>query len=79
MEAWAKAVSGEDRLKASYYLQEVVNKYPKRITLWYPDGFFAYNNTRYDNYSVIMGENDIFHKYSFIPNAARKGFVLEDY
>jgi hypothetical protein len=46
--------------------------------LWYPEGFFAYNNTRYDNYSVIMGENDIFHKYSFIPNEARKGFVLEN-
>jgi peptide/nickel transport system substrate-binding protein len=79
MEAWADAVSGEDRLNASHYLQEVINKYPRRIMLWYPDGFFAYNNTRYDNYSVIMGENDIFHKYSFIPNAARKGFVLEDY
>jgi hypothetical protein len=25
-----------------------------------------------------MGENDIFHKFSFIPNASRKGFVLED-
>jgi hypothetical protein len=24
-------------------------------------------------------ENDIFHKYSFLPNEARKGFVLENY
>lgn len=79
LDQWIAAVSAEERTAASYHLQELINRYPKRITLWYPDGFFAYNNTRYDNYSVIMGENDIFHKYSFIPNEARKGFVIEDY
>ncbi|MDR1970405.1 MAG: ABC transporter substrate-binding protein [Treponema sp.] len=76
---WAAAVTGEERLAASHRLQELINKAPKRIMLWYPDGYFAYNNTRYDNYSIIMGENDIFHKYSFIPNEARKGFVLENF
>jgi peptide/nickel transport system substrate-binding protein len=76
---WADAVTGEERLAATHRLQEIINKTPRRIMLWYPDGYFAYNNTRYDNYSVIMGENDIFHKYSFIPNESRKGFVLEDY
>ncbi|MDR2103366.1 MAG: ABC transporter substrate-binding protein [Treponema sp.] len=75
---WEAAASKEDRIAATYHLQTLINKYPKRIMLWYPEGFFAYNNTRYDNYSVIMGENDIFHKYSFIANEARKGFVLED-
>ncbi|AEF86451.1 putative extracellular solute-binding protein, family 5 [Treponema primitia ZAS-2] len=79
MVAWEAAVSGEERLAASHYLQGLLNKHPRRIMLWYPDGFFAYNNTRYDNYSVIMGENDIFHKYSFIPNEARKGYVLENF
>jgi peptide/nickel transport system substrate-binding protein len=77
LDAWIAAVSAEERSAASYHLQSLINKHPKRITLWYPDGFFAYNNTRYDNYSVIMGENDIFHKYSFLPNEAREGFVLE--
>jgi peptide/nickel transport system substrate-binding protein len=79
MREWEAAVSREERMAATYHLQEVINKYPKRVMLWYPEGFFAYNNTRYDNYSVIMGENDIFHKYSFIPNEARKPFVLENY
>jgi hypothetical protein len=73
---WAAAVTGEERLAASYRLQELINKAPKRIMLWYPYGYFAYNNTRYDNYSIIMGENDIFHKYSFIPNEARKAAIL---
>jgi peptide/nickel transport system substrate-binding protein len=75
---WEAAVSKEERIAASHRLQTLINKYPKRIMLWYPEGFFAYNNTRYDNYSALMGENDIFHKYSFLPNEARKGFVLEN-
>jgi peptide/nickel transport system substrate-binding protein len=75
---WEAAVSKEDRTAASYYLQTLINKYPKRIMLWYPEGFFAFNNTRYDNYSVIMGENDLFHKYSFISNEARQPFVLKN-
>ncbi|MDR2398226.1 MAG: ABC transporter substrate-binding protein [Spirochaetaceae bacterium] len=75
---WTQAVTPEERIAASHRLQTLINKHPKRIMLWYPDGFFAYNHTKYDNYSVIMGENDIFHKYSFLPNEVRKGFVLEN-
>ncbi|QQO07770.1 ABC transporter substrate-binding protein [Breznakiella homolactica] len=77
LEAWKAAGTKEGRQEATYYLQTLINKYPKRIMLWYPDGFFAYNNTKYDNYSIIMGENDIYHKYSFIPNDSREGFVIE--
>ncbi|MDR0670141.1 MAG: ABC transporter substrate-binding protein, partial [Treponema sp.] len=78
LEDWKAAVSKEERIAASYHLQTLINKYPKRIMLWYPEGFFAYNNTRYDNYSVIMGENDLFHKYSFISSEARQPFVLDN-
>lgn len=76
---WEAAVTQEERLAASYHLQTLINKYPKRVMLWYPDGYFAYNNKVYDNYSIIMGENDLFHKYSFIPNEARTGFVIENF
>lgn len=76
VEAWIEASTVEGRRKATYHLQELINKYPRRIMLWYPDGFFAYNNTRYDNYSAIMGEGDIIHKYSFIPNKVREGFTI---
>lgn len=78
LEAWKKAGTKETRLQASYDLQELINKHPKRVMLWYPNGFFAYNKTVYDNYSIVKGYN-IFNKYSFIPNEVRKGFVLEDY
>jgi peptide/nickel transport system substrate-binding protein len=77
MEAWEAAVTGPERTAATYHLQGLINKHPKRIMLYYPEGYFAYNNTRYDNYSVIMGENDLFHKYSFLPNKAREGFVID--
>ncbi len=78
LEAWKKASTKEGRLEASYYLQSLINKAPKRVMLWYPHGFFAYNKNVYDNYSIVRGYN-IFNKYSFIPNEARKGFVMEDY
>ncbi|MBI9109328.1 MAG: ABC transporter substrate-binding protein [Spirochaetales bacterium] len=75
---WKAAGDKEGRLEASYKLQALINKYPKRVMLWYPHGFFAYNKNAYDNYSIVRGYN-IFNKYSFIPNDARDGFVLEDY
>ena len=78
IEAWKAASSKEGRLEASYELQRLINQYPRRIMLWYPHGFFAYNKNVYDNYSIIRGYN-IFNKYSFIPNEARRGFVLDDY
>ena len=76
LEAWKAVSSKEDRLNASYHIQKLINKYPKRVMLWYPYGFFAYNKNSYDNYSIIRGEN-IYTLYSFIPNKARKGYVLE--
>lgn len=75
---WKAADNRETRLQASYKLQNLINQYPKRIMLWYPHGFFAFNKNKYDNYSIVKGYN-IFNKYSFIPNEARTGFILEDY
>ncbi len=76
--AWKAANTPQSRLEASWALQEKINQYPKRVMLWYPYGFFAYNKNSYDNYSIVKGYN-IFNKYSFIPNEAREGFVMDDY
>ena len=78
LQTWKQAGTRESRLEASYELQKLINQYPKRIMLWYPHGFFAYNKNAYDNYSIIKGYN-IFNKYSFLPNEARKGFILENF
>jgi peptide/nickel transport system substrate-binding protein len=78
LEAWKASSDKKSRLDASYILQALINQAPKRVMLWYPHGFFAYNKNVYDNYSIIRGYN-IFNKYSFIPNEAREGFVIDDY
>ena len=69
---WHDAKTAEERLAISYELQEYQNTYPNRVMLWYPDGMFAYNKEAYDNYVSSAGYG-IFHKYSFLPRAGRKG------
>lgn len=69
---WMDASTREDRLKVSYELQDYQNTYPNRVMLWYPDGIFAYNWEKYDNYVSSAGYG-IFHKYSFLPSQGRDG------
>lgn len=71
LKRWLKASTRQDRLKASHDLQVYQNQYPNRIMLWYPDGLFAYRWKSYDNYASSAGYG-IFHKYSFLPEPARK-------
>jgi peptide/nickel transport system substrate-binding protein len=71
-EKWWKADTRDDRLEASFELQEYENRYPSRFMLWYPDGLFAYRWQSYDNYAASFGYG-IYHKYSFLPEAGRIG------
>ncbi len=73
---WHEAATRNDRLNVSYELQEYEAKYPHRIMLWYPDGYFAYRWKSYDNYASSAGYG-IFHKYSFLPKPVRKGTAEE--
>lgn len=71
---WWNARTRGEREKWHFALQEYENKYPSRYMLWYPDGLFAYRWRSYDNYVSTSGYG-IYHKYSFLPDAARKGFT----
>jgi peptide/nickel transport system substrate-binding protein len=71
-DAWWKTSTRDDRLKASFALQEYENEYPSRFMLWYPDGLFAYRWQSYDNYASSFGYG-IFNKYSFLPETGREG------
>jgi peptide/nickel transport system substrate-binding protein len=72
--AWWEAKTREAREEAHFALQEYENRYPSRFMLWYPDGLFAYRWQSYDNYVSTSGYG-IYHKYSFLPDAARAGFT----
>lgn len=73
---WFEASTREERFKAAGELQELNNKYPSRIVLWYPREFWAYRWKSYDNYSVSPGYG-IFHKWSFLPNDSRGKTILQ--
>ncbi|MBV2120563.1 MAG: ABC transporter substrate-binding protein [Candidatus Thiodiazotropha sp. (ex Ctena orbiculata)] len=76
MQEWYQASTREAREQASHRLQQYQNRYPNRIMLWYPDGLFAYRWKRFDNYASADGYG-IFHKYSFLERASRKGVATE--
>lgn len=72
VERWLDADTREARLAISYELQEYQTRYPNRVMLWYPESTFAYRWDKFDNYIPSAGYG-IFHKYSFLPEAARDG------
>jgi peptide/nickel transport system substrate-binding protein len=72
---WWNATTREERERWHFELQEYENRYPSRFMLWYPDGLFAYRWQSYDNYVSTAGYG-IYHKYSFLPDAAREGFTV---
>lgn len=76
VERWHNAKTSEDRLAISFELQEYQNKYPDRVMLWYPNGYFAYRWKSYDNYTSASGYG-IFQKYSFLKKEDRKGISDE--
>lgn len=71
---WWRARTRAEREKWHFALQEYEIKYPSRYMLWYPDGLFAYRWRSYDNYVSTSGYG-IYHKYSFLPDTARKSFT----
>lgn len=73
-DAWWNASTREARQDAHFALQEYELRYPSRFMLWYPDGLFAYRWQSYDNYVSTSGYG-IYHKYSFLQDAARQGFT----
>lgn len=72
---WWESKTREERQNWHFALQEYENKYPSRFMLWYPDGLFAYRWQSYDNYVSTSGYG-IYHKYSFLQDAARQGFTV---
>ena len=73
---WFEATTSEERMVFAGELQELNNRYPNYIILWYPKGMWAYRKDVYDNYVVSPGYG-IFHKWSFLPDEARKHTTMK--
>ncbi|MEM1149089.1 MAG: ABC transporter substrate-binding protein [Pseudomonadota bacterium] len=70
VDRWLAQETPEGRLAVHYELQQYNTQWPNRILLWFPESTFAYRWEAYDNYVPSAGYG-LFHKYSFLPNAAR--------
>ncbi|MCU6797839.1 ABC transporter substrate-binding protein [Paenibacillus sp. WQ 127069] len=68
---WMAEADVEKRKKISFELQELFNRQPTSIALYYPDQSFAYRSDKYDSWVETLGFG-IIHKFSFLPEKARK-------
>jgi peptide/nickel transport system substrate-binding protein len=68
---WMAEGDIEKRKKISFELQELFNRQPTSIVLFYPDQSFAYRSDKYDSYVESLGFG-IIHKFSFLPADVRK-------
>lgn len=68
---WMAEADVEKRKKISFELQELFNRQPTSIALYYPDQNFAYRSDKYDSWVETLGFG-IIHKFSFLPEKARK-------
>ena len=75
MEEWKKATDVESRKQVSFKMQELFNRQPTAISLYYPTSTFAYRPAAYDNWVESPGFG-IVHKWSFLPAKARAGTLV---
>ncbi|OMF20032.1 ABC transporter substrate-binding protein [Paenibacillus sp. FSL H7-0331] len=68
---WMAEADVEKRKKISFELQELFNRQPTSIAMYYPDQSFAYRSDKYDSWVETLGFG-IIHKFSFLPEKARK-------
>ena len=75
LEEWRKTTEVEARKQVSFRMQELFNRQPTAISLYYPVATFAYRPAAYDNWAESPGFG-IVHKWSFLPPTARTGTLV---
>jgi peptide/nickel transport system substrate-binding protein len=76
VDAWMAARTVEGRKRVLFQMQELFNRQPTSIALWYPDEFWAFRRDAYDGWAASPGYG-IFHKFSLLAPSVRAGTVLE--
>ena len=75
LDAWKQAADTESRKQVSFKMQELFNREPTAIPLYYETSTFAYRPAAYDNWVESPGFG-IVHKWSLLPAQARAGAVV---
>lgn len=66
IDEWMQATTVEARTEVSFKMQELFNRQPTSIVLYYPETNWAYRPDAYDNWAESPGYG-IVHKWSFLP------------
>ena len=72
---WKQTTDIDSRKQVSFQMQDLFNRQPTSIALYYPEQNWAYRPAAYDQWAESRGFG-IVHKWSFLPPAAREGTVL---
>ncbi|MCC7367192.1 MAG: ABC transporter substrate-binding protein [Chloroflexi bacterium] len=74
-EEWKSTASIDARKQVSFKMQELHNKQPVSVPLYYPQTTTAYRTANFDQWQESRGYG-IVHKWSLLPAAARNGAVV---
>jgi peptide/nickel transport system substrate-binding protein len=74
-EEWRKTTDIESRKQAMFQIQELHNRQPTAVPLYYPATTYAYRAAAYDQWDEARGFG-IIHKWSLLPAATRAGAVV---
>ncbi|WP_232717333.1 ABC transporter substrate-binding protein [Gordonia metallireducens] len=75
-EEWKVTETNEDRIEALYKIQDVFNKQPTAIGLYYPEEYWGYRSDKFGGWVVTPGYG-IVQKWSFLPrDVAEKAHAI---
>lgn len=77
-EAWRQTTTVEARKQVSFQMQELFNRQPTSIALWYPEENWAFRPKAFDRWAESPGYG-IVHKWSFLPKDVRRGAVSKEF
>lgn len=77
-ESWRQTTTVEARKQVSFQMQELFNRQPTSIALWYPEENWAFRPKAFDRWAESPGYG-IVHKWSFLPRDVRRGAVTKEF
>lgn len=73
---WMAETSVDKRKEIAFKMQELFNKQPTSIVLYYPEEKFAYNAQKFDKWVESPGFG-VINKFSMLPDGAKKAVAKE--
>ncbi len=73
---WMAETSVDKRKEIAFKMQELFNKQPTSIVLYYPEEKFAYNAQKFDQWVESPGFG-VINKFSLLPDGVKKAVAKE--